>query len=466
MDKNGPLHIAMLPWLAMGHLLPFFELSKRLALHGHHISFISTPRNLQRLPTLPPHLSPLISFIPLPLPFIEHLPPTAEATVDLPSDDLRPLLRKAFDSFHLSLPSLLRPTPPHWLLFDYAAHWAPSLAADLGIPSAFIGLHNSAALSFFGPPSALHGDASRSSPDDFTIVPNWIPFPSTISYRPFEARELFNPGVLPDDSGVSESYRYFRSISDCRFVAVRSCNEFESEWLDLLPNLYNKPVIPFGLLPPLRDPQIDCAVPFHLIQWLDNQAPKSVVYVAFGSEVKLSRERVHEIALGLELSKLPFFWALRAPEGWLPEGFERRNEGQGLVLSGWAPQVSVLGHGAIGGFLSHGGWGSIVEGLRFGVAMVLLPLVFDQGLNARNLVAKGIGVEIARNEEDGSFSGDDVSRCLRLVMVDDEGECFRKNAREWSQVFGDVDLHDRYVRGFIRFLWDNRNNIDEASSSS
>ncbi|KAJ0969634.1 hypothetical protein J5N97_022511 [Dioscorea zingiberensis] len=140
MDKNGPLHIAMLPWLAMGHLLPFFELSKRLALHGHHISFISTPRNLQRLPTLPPHLSPLISFIPLPLPFIEHLPPTAEATVDLPSDDLRPLLRKAFDSFHLSLPSLLRPTPPHWLLFDYAAHWAPSLAADLGIPSAFIGL--------------------------------------------------------------------------------------------------------------------------------------------------------------------------------------------------------------------------------------------------------------------------------------------------------------------------------------
>ncbi|KAJ0968240.1 hypothetical protein J5N97_025157 [Dioscorea zingiberensis] len=228
---------------------------------------------------------------------------------------------------------------------QWTYHWAPSLAADLGIPSAFIGLHNTAALSFFGPPSALHGDASLSSPDDFTIVPNWIPFPSTITYRPLEARELFNPGVVPEDSGVSESYRFFRSISDCRFVAVRSCNEFESGWLDLLPNLYNKPVIPFCLLPPPRDPQIDCEVPFHLIQWSDNQAPKSVVYVAFGSQVKLSRERVHEIALGLELSKVPFFWALRAPEGWLPEGFERRNEGRGLVLSGWAPQLLRDLHG-------------------------------------------------------------------------------------------------------------------------
>ncbi|XP_028553545.1 UDP-glycosyltransferase 91A1-like [Dendrobium catenatum] len=33
-EENGKLHIVMVPWLAMGHLLPFFELSKSLALKG------------------------------------------------------------------------------------------------------------------------------------------------------------------------------------------------------------------------------------------------------------------------------------------------------------------------------------------------------------------------------------------------------------------------------------------------
>ncbi|KAM0947423.1 putative soyasaponin III rhamnosyltransferase [Dioscorea sansibarensis] len=459
-NNNGNnLHIAMLPWLAMGHLLPFIDLAKRLAQHGHHISFFSAPQNLHRLPCLPPHLSSLISFIPLPLPLppIHHLPSNASATLDLPSDHLRPLLRKAFDSFQHSLPPLLHSSPPHWLLFDYAAHWAPSLARDLHIKSAFIALHNATALSFFGPPSALSGPDSRTSPEQFTLIPNWIPFPnSTITYRLYEAHELFDPGVLPDDSGVSESFRYSESISNSDFVAIRSCHEFESIWLNLLQKLYNKPLIPFGLLPPLIHTQNSNQIPKDLNQWLDKQTPRSVVYVAFGSEVKLSKERVREIALGLELSKLPFVWVLRASEGWLPEGFGRRNEGKGVVVFGWVPQVSVLGHWAVGGFLCHGGWGSIVEGLAFGVAMVMLPWVFDQGLNARNVVEKGIGVEVVRNEMDGSFSGEDVCRSLRLVMVDDEGECFRKRALEMKDVFGDKELHGRYISGFIQFLWDHR----------
>ncbi|KAJ6823084.1 UDP-glycosyltransferase 91C1-like [Iris pallida] len=43
MASDSPLHIAVFPWLAAGHLIPFVELSMRIALLGHRISFLSTP---------------------------------------------------------------------------------------------------------------------------------------------------------------------------------------------------------------------------------------------------------------------------------------------------------------------------------------------------------------------------------------------------------------------------------------
>ncbi|BFG39683.1 hypothetical protein CerSpe_259570 [Prunus speciosa] len=79
---NQKLHIAMFPWLAYGHIMPFLEVSKFLAQKGHRVSFISTPKNIQRL--LKSSLSPLITFVELPLPAIEGLPQSTESTSELP----------------------------------------------------------------------------------------------------------------------------------------------------------------------------------------------------------------------------------------------------------------------------------------------------------------------------------------------------------------------------------------------
>ncbi|KAL5705335.1 hypothetical protein ACHQM5_023650 [Ranunculus cassubicifolius] len=56
------LKIIVFPWLAFGHLLPFFELTKSLAKKGNHIFFVSTPRNISRLPKVPQNLAHLINF--------------------------------------------------------------------------------------------------------------------------------------------------------------------------------------------------------------------------------------------------------------------------------------------------------------------------------------------------------------------------------------------------------------------
>ena len=47
------------------------------------------------------------------------------------------------------------------------------------------------------------------------------------------------------------------------------------------------------------------------LQWLDKQAPKSVVYVAFGSAGFLSREEMRELVAALEAFGRPFLWAIR-----------------------------------------------------------------------------------------------------------------------------------------------------------
>ncbi|KAJ6995817.1 hypothetical protein NC653_012631 [Populus alba x Populus x berolinensis] len=40
-------------------------------------------------------------------------------------------------------------------------------------------------------------------------------------------------------------------------------------------------------------------------------------------------------------------------EACLPEGFEGRMEGKGLIIRGWALQVLILDHEAIGAFVTH-----------------------------------------------------------------------------------------------------------------
>ncbi|KAK1300152.1 putative UDP-rhamnose:rhamnosyltransferase 1 [Acorus calamus] len=269
---------------------------------------------------------------------------------------------------------------------------------------------------------------------------------------------MFEAGLVPDDSGVSEGYRFSVVIADCDVVAVRSCGELERDYLKLLEtDMYRKPVIPLGLLPPVVPDRTDSTWD-DIFEWLERQKSGSVVYAAFGSEAKLSVEQVRRIAVGLESSELPFIWAFRRPQSMpegvdvLPEGFADRVGARGIVCEGWAPQVNVLAHPSVGGFLTHAGWNSIVEGLQHGRVLAFLPLMFDQGLNARFISERRAGVEVPRNEEDGSFTGEDIAATLRLVMVEEEGEVYRAAAEEMGRLFGDAELHDRYISEFLSFL--------------
>ncbi|KQK16315.2 hypothetical protein BRADI_1g28180v3 [Brachypodium distachyon] len=240
------------------------------------------------------------------------------------------------------------------------------------------------------------------------VPPPWIPFPSVLAYRRHEAERIaavFRPN---NASGVADADRFWEMLQRpcCRLVVYRSCPEAEEPRLfPLLAELFSKPAVPAGLLLPEPD-DINGAAHNHdsssfasAMAWLDEQPRGSVVYVALGSEEApaLTAELLGELALGLELSGVRFLWALRRRPGELPEGFEARvaAAGRGVVHWGWAPQVRALAHGAVGAFLTHCGWGSTGEGVfRFGHPLVMLPLAGDQGLVARAMAPRGVGVEV------------------------------------------------------------------------
>ena len=63
-----------------------------------------------------------------------------------------------------------------------------------------------------------------------------------------------------------------------------------------------------------------------------------------------------------------------------------------------------------------------------------------------------VGKEIPRDEQNGSFTRNSVAETLRLVILEDQGRVLRENAREIKKIFGDRELHDRYIDLFLLYL--------------
>ena len=102
-------------------------------------------------------------------------------------------------------------------------------------------------------------------------------------------------------------------------------------------------------------------------------------------------------------------------------------ENHGIVISGWAPQSTILSHGAVGAFVTHCGWNSCIEAIAAGVPMVAWPLMAEQFFNGK-LVTEvlGAGVEVgnkiwAIKAEDRELIGrEEIARAIEGVIGEGE----------------------------------------------
>ncbi|KAL3689237.1 hypothetical protein R1sor_015546 [Riccia sorocarpa] len=177
------------------------------------------------------------------------------------------------------------------------------------------------------------------------------------------------------------------------------------------------------------------------LNFLDGQADASVLFVAFGSTWQLTPEQMQEIAFGLEGSEQPFLCVLQpaAKTAEYPTGdvFDiispdcvSRTKGRGLFVQGWVPQLQILGHPAVGGFLSHCGQNSILESLSMGVPLLTWPTFCDQMMNARFVVDEiQAALEITRDpSSQSSVDRKEVETKVRALFHSEEGKQARNNA--------------------------------------
>ncbi|RZC50139.1 hypothetical protein C5167_018561 [Papaver somniferum] len=108
-------------------------------------------------------------------------------------------------------------------------------------------------------------------------------------------------------------------------------------------------------------------------------------------------------------------------------------------------------HPSIGCFITHCGWNSTLESLVGGVPLTGFPQWSEQGTTAKLIedVWK-IGVRMRKNEETKIVDREEVVRCVKMVMGNEE---MKRNARKWKELPKEAvkkgGSSDRNLRGFV-----------------
>ncbi|CAK7324835.1 unnamed protein product [Dovyalis caffra] len=189
------------------------------------------------------------------------------------------------------------------------------------------------------------------------------------------------------------------------------------------------------------------------LTWLDSQPSRSVLFLCFGSLGVFNSRQLKEMAIGLEKSGVRFLWVVRTPlsdsqtiaiksstsskpclESLLPEGFLDRTKDRGFIVNSWAPQVAILNHGSVGGFVTHCGWNSILEALCAGVPMIAWPLYAEQKMNRIFLVEEmKVALALREAKDDQFVNAVELEERVIELMNSKKGEAVRERAMQFSE---------------------------------
>uniref|UniRef100_A0A7N0ZRZ6 Uncharacterized protein n=1 Tax=Kalanchoe fedtschenkoi TaxID=63787 RepID=A0A7N0ZRZ6_KALFE len=352
-NRAPPPHILIITFPAIGHIFPQLRLAHQFLTAGVTLTFMLTPKNLKFLQPLQ-RLHPPGKFQTLVLPFpdIPGMPPGAENLIEVPGLHFAPLFIQAYAE-----------------LCGPVGEWIESHP---------------------DPPVAIMSDVFFSEATQRLAVRLGIKF---VGFSPVNAHSLYCCWGEGGESGICRANMRSWALVFNTFEGLDDLNvEFYKERID------GGRVYAVGPLLSLES-HTSGPIKHEVIEWLNDSShsDNSVVYVGFGTQVNFSPWQVKAIADALDASGCKFIWAVKVPLGQndhtdltaigFPEGLAERmaEEKRGIVTTEWVPQRAILNHPAVGAYLTHSGWNSVVEGLIGGVVMLLWPMQADHHDNAKRL---------------------------------------------------------------------------------
>ncbi|XP_071688733.1 hydroquinone glucosyltransferase-like [Rutidosis leptorrhynchoides] len=431
-----PPHIAILPSPGMGHLIPMAEFAKRLVQH-HHISATII------IPTTGPPPKAQINVVESLPENINHifLPPV----MNLP-EGARPeiliwfIMKNSLLSVQEALKSLTSKTKLVALVFDMFGHDTMEIAKEFNLLNFLFFPMNAMALSFTFTLTKLDQESSC----EYKDLTYPVHVPGSVS---FHGRELMAPVQERTDEVYKGYLLLSKRLTLLDGIMVNSFEELEEETFRVLRSGTAGQTPIYSIGPLVQCGPSDGADRNQCLKWLDSQPNESVVLVSFGSGGTLSLDQVHELAHGLEMSYQRFLWILRSPSKasnasfftassendpleFLPDGFLARTVKRGLVVPSWAPQIEILSHEAIGGFLTHCGWNSTLESIVHGVPMIAWPLYAEQHMNAKMMTeAVDLALKI-ETDENGIVRKEVIEKVVKELIGGDEGKRISKRLKE------------------------------------
>ncbi|KAL7595472.1 hypothetical protein Lser_V15G28372 [Lactuca serriola] len=454
------LHFLVIPLMSPGHYIPTIDMAKLLAQHGVRVTIVTTPVNSIRFGSILDQAiqSGLpIRYLEFPLPTAEFgLPEGCESLDEVPSMDMGSKLFLAHSSLQQQVEQYIENLNPRpsCILSGTFLLWTAETAKKFQIPRIiFDGMNCFTQMCNH----VLYLTKVYESVDEEEsfVLPG---LPDRIELKRSQLSFAFNPGSK-DVTDFVEKVRV--SESEAFGVVINSVRELEQGYADEYQQIKEDKVWCVGPLSLCHKDVSEKALrgnkpsinETECLNWLDSQDNGSVIYACLGSISRIEPDQLVKLALALESSNRPFIWVVRAGpktpkiEKWIDEeGFEERTKDRGLLIRGWAPQLVILSHPAVGGFLTHCGWNSTLEGVCAGVPMMTWPQFQEQFYNEKLVVqVLRIGVSVgAQNvvhwgEEEKSgvqVKSEELRKAIEIVMEkgNKEGEERRKRAKELSKI--------------------------------
>ncbi|ESQ29172.1 hypothetical protein EUTSA_v10023961mg [Eutrema salsugineum] len=356
-SKAKRLHFILIPLMAQGHLIPMVDISKILAREGNIVTIVSTPQNASRFEKTVERAKSesglQINVVKFPIAYKEFdLPENCESLDTLPSKDLLRKFYDAVDKLQEPLESFKIPR----IVFHGMCCFSLLSSHNVHLHSPHLSV------------------SSDTEPFSIPAMPHRI-----------EIARSQLPGAFQKLENMDDVREKMREAESEAFgVIVNSFQELEPGYAEAYAEAIKKKVWFVGPVSLCNDRMVDlfdrgnnCNIAIsetECLKFLDSMRPRSILYVCLGSLCRLIPNQLIELGLGLEESGNPFIWMIKTEEKhmnvlneWLKrEMFEERIRGRGIVIRGWSPQAMILSHGSTGGFLTHCGWNSAIEGICFG----------------------------------------------------------------------------------------------------